>query len=231
VPDAAASGPACGFQDAAVSGTQPATSRRTERATRGRRPCAAPFSTLPPIPPTSVGQCFSIMHLCKYMVEKGELSVPGPLRHSYVRRATAHAHTIPNLKPEIWTKHCVTPSSISYDSYFISLSSLSLSLLEPDLTDQSSRSQDPESSDPGANFIMCTHSDRPPGQSAHLHRCRPVPPATMGHPVGDRPGGAGQPACTCPQCCCCCHCTAGVQFWRHHHHHHQQAGSQPPPHS
>ena len=60
------------------------------------------------------------------------MSVPGPLRHSYVRRATAHAHTIPNLKPEIWTKHCVTPSSISYVSYFISLSSLSLSLLEPD---------------------------------------------------------------------------------------------------
>ena len=69
---------------------------------------------------------------CKYKGEKGELSVPGPLRHSYVRRATAHAHTIPNLKPEIWTKHCVTPSSISYVSYFISLSSLSLSLLEPD---------------------------------------------------------------------------------------------------
>ena len=60
------------------------------------------------------------------------MSVPGPLRHSYVRRATVHAHTIPNLKPEIWTKHCVTPSSISYVSYFISLSSLSLSLLEPD---------------------------------------------------------------------------------------------------
>ena len=58
--------------------------------------------------------------------------MPGPLRHSYVRRATAHAHTIPNLKPEIWTKHCVTPSSISYVSYFISLSSLSLILLEPD---------------------------------------------------------------------------------------------------
>eukprot|EP01047_Picozoa_sp_COSAG01_P002613 COSAG01_NODE_70_length_28755_cov_34.709067_12_plen_88_part_00 len=74
----------------------------------------------------------------KYKGEKGELSVPGPLRHSYVRRATAHAHTIPNLKPEIWTKHCVTPSSISYVSYFISLSSLSLILLEPD---QSSRQQ------------------------------------------------------------------------------------------
>jgi hypothetical protein len=31
---------------------------------------------------------------------------------------------------------------------------------------QPCRSQDPESSDPDFNFIMCTHSDRPPGQSA-----------------------------------------------------------------
>ena len=74
----------------------------------------------------------AVLISCKYKGEKGELSVPGPLRHSYVRRATAHAHTIPNLKPEIWTKHYVTPFSISYDSYFISLSSLSLILLEPD---------------------------------------------------------------------------------------------------
>ena len=98
--------------------------------------CGAFYSTHPPIPPTNVGQCYEYFISCKYKGERGELSVPGPLRHSHVRRATVHAHTIPNLKPEIWTKHCVTPSSISYVSYFISLSSLSLSLLEPD---QSSR--------------------------------------------------------------------------------------------
>jgi hypothetical protein len=34
---------------------------------------------------------------------------PGPCDISYVRRATVCAHTIPNLKPEIRTKHCVTP--------------------------------------------------------------------------------------------------------------------------
>ena len=111
---------------------QPATSLRTERATRRVTKLWGLYSTHPPIPPTNVGQCYEYFISCKYKGEKGELSVPGPLRHSYVRRATVHAHTIPNLKPEIWTKHCVTPSSISYVSYFISLSSLSLSLLEPD---------------------------------------------------------------------------------------------------
>ena len=111
---------------------QPATSLRTERATR-RAPSAAPS-----IRPTHqslqlmLDNVMSILFHVNTKGRRGELSVPGPLRHSYVRRATAHAHTIPNLKPEIWTKHYVTPSSISYDSYFISLSSLSLSLLEPD---------------------------------------------------------------------------------------------------
>ena len=119
------------LQDTAASGTagnQPPHRTRNAASHRVRRL----YSTHPPIPPTNVGQCYEYFISCKYKGEKGELSVPGPLRHSYVRRATAHAHTIPNLKPEIWTKHCVTPSSISYVSYFISLSSLSLSLLEPD---------------------------------------------------------------------------------------------------
>ena len=119
------------LQDTAASGTagnQPPLRTRNAASTE----CGALYSTHPPIPPTNVGQCYEYFISCKYKGEKGELSVPGPLRHSYVRRATVHAHTIPNLKPEIWTKHCVTPSSISYVSYFISLSSLSLSLLEPD---------------------------------------------------------------------------------------------------
>ena len=125
------------LQDTAASGTagnQPPHRTRNAASTV----CGAFYSTHPPIRPTNVGQCYEYFISCKYKGEKGELSVPGPLRHSYVRRATAHAHTIPNLKPEIWTKHCVTPSSISYDSYFISLSSLSLSLLEPDQSSENS---------------------------------------------------------------------------------------------
>ena len=43
-------------------------------------------------------------------------------------RATVHAHTIPNLKPEIWTKHCVMPFSMTHDSYFIFISINPLSL-------------------------------------------------------------------------------------------------------
>jgi hypothetical protein len=134
VPDAAASGTAGGFQAAAASstaGNQPP--HRTRNASH--RVCAVPLFD----PPTNPSNgCWTMLLVFIYVNtwgrsrEKGELSVPGPLQHSYVRRATAHAHTIPNLRPEIWTKHCVTPSSIAYDSYFISISSLSLSLLEPD---------------------------------------------------------------------------------------------------
>jgi hypothetical protein len=44
---------------------------------------------------------------------------PAPCDISYVRRATVCAHTIPNLKPEIWTKHSVTPFLHSlYDFIF-----------------------------------------------------------------------------------------------------------------
>ena len=116
------------------------------------------------------------------------MSVPGPLRHSYVRRATAHAHTIPNLKPEIWTKHCVTPSSIAaYDSYFISLSSLSLSLLEPDQSSSSkstgpeevvaARSRKKQTAGIGSLLsVAAVHLCDGDGLEPYTVGCRPLPP-------------------------------------------------------
>eukprot|EP01049_Picozoa_sp_SAG25_P005770 SAG25_NODE_405_length_8429_cov_37.062493_5_plen_369_part_01 len=103
------------------------------------------------------------------MVEKGELSATGPLRHSYVRSGTVCALTIPDqtlghafsiVYYEYVRARRILDSSTMI-SYFITIRSLSLSLLEPDQSSGSGLQPPPAAAAAAAAALRRPAAPRP----------------------------------------------------------------------